>query len=179
VQRVLAPQTDEAAARVLARQGLRVEALPQTGCCGALAYHMGKTMRGKRTRARHHSCLRSRAGQRQCRSRADDGERLLGVLEGIFACSPTSRNGKSRAEAFVAKVKDFTEVANLRRRGRLADAPVIAYHPPCSLQHGQRIIGRGEALLKAGWIQAHAYSRCAFVLRVGGKLQPAASGNCE
>jgi glycolate oxidase iron-sulfur subunit len=48
-------------------------------------------------------------------------------------------------------VKDFTEVAEPAAvpSAQTANAPVIAYHPPCSLQHGQRIVGRGEALLRA------------------------------
>ena len=148
VQRVLAPQTDDAAARVLARQGLRVEALPKTGCCGALAYHMGKTKEGKehaRAILRAFESEQAKGGVDGVIMTASGCSAFLKEYVRVFADEP---EWKARAEAFVAKVKDFTEVARPATAVVPADAPVIAYHPPCSLQHGQRVIGRGEALLK-------------------------------
>jgi glycolate oxidase iron-sulfur subunit len=151
VQRVLSPQTDEAAARVLTRQGLRVDALPQTGCCGALAYHMGKTREGK-------ECARAMilAFEAECAKGNVDAvfmtasgcSAFLKEYIRLFADEPA---WKARAEAFTAKVEDFTEIAVPAGVPiePLKDAPVIAFHPPCSLQHGQRVLGRGEALLKA------------------------------
>jgi glycolate oxidase iron-sulfur subunit len=151
VQRVLAPQTDEAAARVLTRQGLRVDALPQTGCCGALAYHMGKTKQGKeyaRAIIRAFEAEQAKGNVDAVAMTASGCSAFLKEYVRVFADEP---EWKARAEAFVAKVKDFTEVAVLAAAptAALKDAPVIAFHPPCSLQHGQRVIGRGEALLKA------------------------------
>ena len=58
----------------------------------------------------------------------------------------------SRAAEFAAKVKDFSELAEPQVAPSADNdlrALAVAYHPPCSLQHGQRIHGRGEALLKA------------------------------
>jgi glycolate oxidase iron-sulfur subunit len=136
---------------VLGRQGLRVDALPQTECCGALAYHMGKTREGKE--------------YARAIILAFEGEQAKGDVDAVMmtasGCSAFLKDyvrvfadepeWKMRAEAFVAKVKDFTEVAAPPGAPAvpLKDAPVIAFHPPCSLQHGQRVVGRGEALLKA------------------------------
>jgi glycolate oxidase iron-sulfur subunit len=150
VQRVLAPQTDEAAASVLGQQGLRVEPLPQTGCCGALAYHMGKTKEGKnyaRAIIRAFEAEATKGDVEAVMMTASGCSAFLKEYVRVFADEP---DWKARVEAFVAKMKDFTELAKPNSPAReIADAPVIAYHPPCSLQHGQRIIGRGEALLKA------------------------------
>ena len=151
VQRVLAPQTDEAAGRVLNRQGLRVAALPQTGCCGALSYHMGKTKEGKeyaRAIVRAFEAEQAKGNVDAVVMTASGCSAFLKEYVRVFADEP---EWKPRAEAFVAKVKDFTEVAAPTGAPTAAskDAPVIAFHPPCSLQHGQRVIGRGEALLKA------------------------------
>jgi glycolate oxidase iron-sulfur subunit len=150
VQRVLAPQTDAAAARVLARQGLRAEPLPQTGCCGALAYHMGKTKEGKehaRAIILAFEAEQAKGNVEAVLMTASGCSAFLKEYVRVFADEP---DWKSRAEAFVAKVRDFTELAAPASAPEpLTDAPVIAYHPPCSLQHGQRIVGRGEALLKA------------------------------
>jgi glycolate oxidase iron-sulfur subunit len=148
VQRVLAPETDAAAARVLARQDMRVEPLAQTGCCGALAYHMGKTESGK-------AHARAMIAAFEDASAKDEVEAVLITASGcstflkeymrVFADEPA---WKARAEPFVAKVKDFSELAK-PTPAQVVDAPTIAYHPPCSLQHGQRLYGRGEALLTA------------------------------
>jgi glycolate oxidase iron-sulfur subunit len=48
-------------------------------------------------------------------------------------------------------VRDFTELAKpaVGPLPAAVAAPVIAFHPPCTLQHGQKISGRGEALLAA------------------------------
>jgi glycolate oxidase iron-sulfur subunit len=138
---------------VLARQGMDVETLPQTGCCGALAYHMGKTEQGK-------ASARAMIIAFEEASTKGDVAALLVTASGcsaflkeyvrVFADEP---DWKTRAERFVAKVKDFSELAKIAPSGpvaaTIADAPVIAYHPPCSLQHGQRLFGRGEALLTA------------------------------
>ncbi|HEX3485004.1 MAG TPA: glycolate oxidase subunit GlcF [Micropepsaceae bacterium] len=149
VQRALAPEIDAAATRVLARQKIRVDVLPQTGCCGALAYHMGKTEAGK-------SAARAMIAAFERESAKGAVDAVLITASGcsaflkeygrVFADEPS---WKTRAEAFIAKVKDFSEIARPVAVAPIADAPVIAYHPPCSLQHGQRLYGRGEALLAA------------------------------
>jgi glycolate oxidase iron-sulfur subunit len=54
----------------------------------------------------------------------------------------------ARAQAFAAKVKDFTELVQPQSAAGSRDL-LVAYHPPCSLQHGQRIHGKGERLLAA------------------------------
>src|SRR5204863_3128629 len=41
-QQVVAPQINEATIRLLTRLGCEVVLAPGSGCCGALAYHMGK-----------------------------------------------------------------------------------------------------------------------------------------
>jgi glycolate oxidase iron-sulfur subunit len=150
VQRVLSPSTDAAAGRVLARQNLRAELLPQTGCCGALAYHLGKTQQGKahaRAIVRAFEAENAKGDVEAVLMTASGCTSFLKDYPRVFADEP---EWKARAEKFAAKVKDFTQLARSPASpGAPADAPVIAYHPPCTLQHGQRIHGRGEALLTA------------------------------
>jgi len=150
VQRVLSPATDAAAARVLARQNLHAESLPQTGCCGALAYHLGKTEQGKahaRAIIRAFETEDAKGGVEAVLMTATGCTSFLKDYPRVFADEP---EWKARAEKFVTKVKDFTQLAQpATSPGAPADAPFVAYHPPCTLQHGQRIHGRGEALLTA------------------------------
>jgi glycolate oxidase iron-sulfur subunit len=148
VQRALAPEIDSAVTRVLARQGNDVESLRESGCCGSLAFHLGKADVAKQ---------QARALIRACED-AGEANAILISASGcvaflkhygkVFADDP---EWKPRAERIAAQARDFVELA------RPADSPsvtaqntaAIALHPPCSLQHGQRISGLGEALLRA------------------------------
>jgi glycolate oxidase iron-sulfur subunit len=157
VQRAIAPQIDFAARRVLARSSIAVETLAGVGCCGALAYHMGKT-----AQAKHHA--RRAIEAFESASAAAPVEALLITATGcsaflkdygrVFADEP---DWLGRAEAFTAKVKDFSEIVepgSLQRSAAVASLSV-AYHPPCSLQHGQHIRGKGEELLSAAGFMLH------------------------
>jgi len=151
VQRALAPEIDAAATRVLAREDMRVERLERSGCCGALAYHLGKAERGK-------DCARAIIGAFEEEDAKGSVAAVLITASGcsaflkdyprVFADEP---EWEKRADAFAAKVKDFTEMARplASPAAEAANAPVVAFHPPCTLQHGQKISGRGEALLTA------------------------------
>jgi glycolate oxidase iron-sulfur subunit len=66
-------------------------------------------------------------------------------LAHLFAGDP---KWKSRALRFAAKVKDFSEIISPRgaeNPNRLR----VAWHAPCSLQHGLRLSGANETLLTA------------------------------
>jgi glycolate oxidase iron-sulfur subunit len=154
VQRALAPSIDAAAVRVLARQDNRIEPL-QVECCGSLAYHLGKTQvtksHARRLIVAFEEALRSGDVDAVLITASGCGA-FLKDLARVFADEP---EWTARAQAFAAKVKDFTELAaaapavpppgEANEIGEL----VVAYHPPCSLQHGQRIHGLGERLLAA------------------------------
>jgi glycolate oxidase iron-sulfur subunit len=151
VQRALAPGIDAAAARVLAREDMRVERLDRSGCCGALAYHLGKAEMGKeyaRGIIRAYEEEAAKGNVEAVLITASGCSAFLKDYPHVFADEP---EWKKRAEAFAAKVRDFTELARPAAApvGAAVAAPVVAFHPPCTLQHGQRIYGRGEALLAA------------------------------
>jgi glycolate oxidase iron-sulfur subunit len=147
VQRALAPSIDAAAVRVLARQDIRIETL-NVECCGSLAYHLGKTSISKAYARRLIAAFEEAA-------KVGDVDAVLITASGcgafmkdmgrVFADEAA---WAARALAFAAKVKDFTELAQ-PGSATAAKELTVAYHPPCSLQHGQRIHGYGERLLSA------------------------------
>jgi glycolate oxidase iron-sulfur subunit len=141
VQSALAPEIDRAATRVLARQN--IEAVPLSGCCGALAYHMGRDDIAKRE-AKHIIEAFERSKADALSMTASGCSAFLKDYGRAFA---GDAEWEARARAFAAKVKDFTELAQPSAGTDVGHGLTIAYHPPCSLQHGQRIRGAGEALL--------------------------------
>jgi glycolate oxidase iron-sulfur subunit len=161
VQKALAPEIDLAARRVLARGGFNAEPLSDAGCCGALALHMGDEETAKANARRVIATF----------EHEETRGALAGLLSNATGCAAFLKDyprlflgdaaWHPRAIAFAERVRDFTELAILARApsDRVAFLNLnVAYHPPCSLQHGQRIVGRGEALLTAAGFRLVTFS---------------------
>jgi len=151
VQPALAPAINAAAARVLDALGVSLLEAPGAGCCGTLRFHLNK----------------QEAGRDDMRSLIDRWWPFVesGTVEAIVmtasGCGVTVKEYaehlahdaryREKAVRISSLTKDLSEVIlpqslEIRRRGR------VAFQSPCSLQHGQQIRGRVEALLgRAGY----------------------------
>ena len=151
---VLAPSTNEAAIRMLNRNGIEVVVAAGEGCCGSLVHHMG----------REEEALSQARNNIDAWTRELDGEGLDAILVSVSGCGTTIKDYgflfrndlvyASKAARISARARDITEylaTLNLRQTG----APVrltIAYHAACSLQHGQKVLREPKDLLsKAGF----------------------------
>jgi glycolate oxidase iron-sulfur subunit len=157
VQPGMAPNINAATARVLDALGVQLTVAPKAGCCGALRYHMNDQDGG-----------------------LDDMRRNIdawwpsvenGAVEAIVmtasGCGVTVKEYghllahdpayAAKAEQISAMTRDLSEVLALfqDRIAALAKAkggPPVAYHPPCTLQHGQQIRGKVEGVLQAAGV---------------------------
>ena len=148
VQPATLPDINAATARVLNRLGISLLRAPQAGCCGALPNHLSDAERARQM---------ARANIDAWLPLLDDGvEAILVTASGcgvqvkeyghLLADDPDYAVNALRV---AAAARDPIEV--------LADAalptlwhgkgPRIAFHAPCTLQHGQQLGGRVEALL--------------------------------
>ena len=144
VQPALAPDIDLKAAIVLDHLGISAVALA-SGCCGALPYHLHASAKG-RAQARA-TLARDDAAYAGLTTTATGCTAFLRDYPHLFADSEEAR----AAERFSARVQDIgawidplllTPVApRMRRR--------LAWHAPCSLQHGLRDANRIAAVLEA------------------------------
>jgi glycolate oxidase iron-sulfur subunit len=148
VQQALAPDIDLAAARVLARREYVLVPLEGAGCCGALAHHLGRKQDAKDWAKRIIEAF----------ERADSSQAFEGVLITATGCAAhlahyprlfaDEPDWRARAERFTAKLRDFSTLA-----APCAATPPrklrVAFHRPCSLQHGLKLEGAGEAALEA------------------------------
>jgi glycolate dehydrogenase iron-sulfur subunit len=146
---VLAPSTNEAAVRMLNRNGIEVVVAAGEGCCGSLVHHMG----------REEEALSQARNNIDAWTRELDGEGLDAILVSVSGCGTTIKDYgflfrndlvyASKAARISARARDITEylaTLNLRQTG----APVrltIAYHAACSLQHGQKVLREPKDLL--------------------------------
>ncbi|MBI3678744.1 MAG: glycolate oxidase subunit GlcF [Proteobacteria bacterium] len=147
VQQTINPYTDQSVKRLLARRGISAVTI-DAGCCGALVHHLGREEDAKHFRKKlleafewgnssqpFEAVLISATG---CASHIKE-------IAHLFQGDPKWFAG---AKKFASKLRDISELAE----PRLVTPPRklrIAYHAPCSLQHGLKLSGKGEALLAA------------------------------
>ncbi len=149
VQKALAPEINEATARVLVRHGCEVVVPKGAGCCGALALHHGE-------RAAAQAAARGNIA-------AFLAEHRRGALDAVVAntsgCGTMLKDygGLFREEAamgedaaeFAGLAKDVSEV--LAGLAPLRTVPLpklrVAYHGACSMQHGQKLHDEPKKLL--------------------------------
>ena len=147
VQQAINPYTDQSVIRLLERRGISAVTL-DTGCCGALVHHLGRD-----ADAKHFARKIIEAFERENSSQAFEAVLISATgcashikeIAHLFQGDP---EWFSRAQMFASKLLDVSELAepiqvSPPRKLR------IAYHAPCSLQHGLKLSGRGEALLAA------------------------------
>ncbi|MFN3716442.1 MAG: glycolate oxidase subunit GlcF, partial [Thiobacillus sp.] len=154
VQPGLKPNINAAAARVLDRLGISLIAVPGAGCCGALAHHLND---------HEESLAAMRRNIDAWLPQLDTGvETIVMTASG---CGATVKDYgwqlrhdpvyAGKAARIAAAAKDISEVLLAERGALLSQAAPgaartrkVAWHPPCTLQHGQKL-GAGVASLLA------------------------------
>lgn len=149
IQAEATPQTNVAAARVLARLGIDLIQVPAAGCCGALAYHLGD-----------HAAARTAIRRNIDAWWPEITAGAEAILVGASGCGAFVReygeilredaSYAAKAERIAALARDPSEVLgaeDLTPLGRPGQGRRIAFHAPCSLQHGLRLPQRVEQIL--------------------------------
>ena len=153
VQPSMMPNINSATARVLDAAGIQTLIAKQAGCCGAVRFHLNDQDGGR---------AQMRANIDAWWPQVESGE-AEAIVMNASGCGVTVREYGHLLQhdaAYAAKArrigeltKDLSEllpdlVPVLRARVK-APAGVIAYHPPCTLQHGQQLRGGVEVNLRA------------------------------
>jgi glycolate oxidase iron-sulfur subunit len=150
-QQVLAPEINEATIRLLTRLGCEVVVASGAGCCGALVHHLGEEAP---------ALAFARANIDAWQAVLDDGG-LDAVVVNASGCGTQLkdygfmlRDDETHAVAagrISSLARDVTElVAEIGLAPPLRETGLrVAYHSPCSMQHGQRITQEPKTLLAA------------------------------
>jgi glycolate oxidase iron-sulfur subunit len=153
VQPSMAPSINAAAARVLDRVGISLVEVAEAGCCGAVPFHLDY----------------QRDALDYVRANIDAWwpEVEAGAEAIVFTASGCGTMVKDyahllrgdaryaeRAHRISAMARDISEVVAAERE-RLASLavpeakpPLVAFHSPCTLQHGLRLNGIAESILR-------------------------------
>jgi glycolate oxidase iron-sulfur subunit len=160
VQPAMMPRINFATARVLDAAGIQTVVAPQAGCCGAVKFHLND----------------QEGGKAQMRANIDAWwpQAVEAIVMNASGCGVTVKEYghllkddaqyAAKAARISALTRDLSELLpellpelaeRLQGRVRAPAAP-MAYHPPCTLQHGQKLRGGVETHL----------ARLGFELRV-------------
>ncbi|MEJ8845511.1 glycolate oxidase subunit GlcF [Variovorax rhizosphaerae] len=153
VQPSMMPNINSATARVLDAAGIETVIAKEAGCCGAVKFHLNDHEGGK---------AQMRANIDAWWPQVESGA-VEAIVMNASGCGVTVREYghmlkddaayATKAARISALTRDLSEllpdlVKALKPRVK-APIGVIAYHPPCTLQHGQKLRGGVEVNLRA------------------------------
>lgn len=151
VQTAARPRIDAAAARVLDRLGISLITVKDSGCCGALSYHLNAHAEAEAFMRRNIDAWWPHIEQGAeaivitasgCGVQVKDYSKLLAHDPG-YAEKAARVAGLARDLCEVLEREDLDPL-----RKSEAGATRLAFHSPCSLQHGQRLDGKTEQVLR-------------------------------
>ena len=149
-QQVLRPEINDATIRLLARGGVDVIVSQGSGCCGALPQHIGRDDEAIEFAKRNVEAWAKTMAK---------GD-IDAIIINASGCGTTVKDYGHllahnltyavAARQIAAVTKDITEYLTTQDIGapKRWSSLKVAYHPACSLQHGQRVTQQPKTLLK-------------------------------
>ncbi len=153
VQPALAPNINAAAARVLDKLKVQLQVAPQAACCGALRFHLNDQEAGLDDMRRNIDAWWPAIEQ--------GAEAIVMTASGCGVTVKEYGHLLAHDAAYATKAarvselcRDLCEVLEpfadqIREKIESVAPHRVAYHPPCTLQHGQQLRGKVEAVLRA------------------------------
>ena len=151
VQRVISPEINESTIRLLNRHNVEVVVMPQINCCGSLDHHLGKEK------------LAHELFKKNINLWYDEylNNGLTAIISNTSGCGTTLKDYgfifrddkeiKKKAKKISELTKDITEFLdkNIKLDFKKNEKVYkIAYHSPCSMQHGQKVHQQPIDLIK-------------------------------
>jgi glycolate oxidase iron-sulfur subunit len=157
VQPSMAPNINGATARVLDAAGITPVIAPKAGCCGAVKFHLNDQEGGL-------DQMRANIDAWWPFIEPDQGAPVEAIVMNASGCGSTVKDYghllrhdpvyATKAARVSALTRDLSEllpvlVDALRQHVRPEGQPALVFHPPCTLQHGQKLRGGVEQHLAA------------------------------
>lgn len=148
VQPSLSPNTNAAAARVLDRLGISVIATREAGCCGAVDYHLDAQAAGLDRARRNIDAWWPgiEKGAEAIVQTASGCGAFIKDYGHLLASDPAYADKAKKVSALARDLVEVLRDEPLEKLGIHASQR-LAFHCPCTLQHGQKLGGAVEALL--------------------------------
>ncbi|WP_250458838.1 glycolate oxidase subunit GlcF [Microbulbifer litoralis] len=153
VQPLLRPGIDSALQRVLAHCSVPVLQAPSAGCCGAASFHTSAEEQARDMARKNIDLWCSQLERRPLRAIVSTASGCAVHLKDYPALLADDPGYREKAQRIAALLRDPVELAEEVLRETPLDSDLLGgldntvFHCPCTLQHGQRLGGRVEALL--------------------------------
>ena len=148
-QQAVSPQTSSAAARVLHRLGIQLIEAPEAGCCGALSHHLSASEEARIFIRRNIDAWWPwiEQGAEAIISTASGCGVMIRDYAQLMAEDPAYAEKARRISELTRDISEVITGEDITPfiRPRPID---IAFHSPCTLQHGQKLAGVVEDILK-------------------------------
>src|SRR5882724_6504341 len=147
-QSVLGPQINEAAIRLLTRQGIEVVLAAGEACCGALVHHMGREHQAL-AQARHNIDVWSgeiESGLDAIVITASGCGTTIKDYGYMLRGDPAYAEKAARVSALAKDISEYLVGLDLAAPAARSGL-TVAYQSACSLQHGQKITRQPKDLL--------------------------------
>ncbi len=151
VQGVMAPRINAASARVLNHFGVTLKEVSGSTCCGAINHHLS---------AHDEALTQVRANVDAWCTALDDGADAIVITASgcgsmvrdyarLLADDEQYREKAARVTAHVKDLAEFVGALDIDGEDWTSiKGRDVAYHPPCTLQHGQSLPGVVEGILR-------------------------------
>ena len=152
VQPALQPDIDRAAAIVLDRLGIQTLRIPGNGCCGGLSQHMDAFAEARLYMKNNIDAwwpyIESNRVEAIVSTASGCGVTIR-EYEHLLADDDAYRHKAAKVSSLSRDLSEIISPASITAAS--SDTPVarVAFHPPCTLQHGQQVHGMVEAILQA------------------------------
>jgi glycolate oxidase iron-sulfur subunit len=151
VEPAILPSIGHATARVLAAAGIQAVFARGQGCCGALRQHMADPEGARRQMRANLDAWRAhleRGGVDAIVSDASGCALMLKDYGLLLADDPRYAQLAAQASSLARDLSELLPDLAQALKGRVKPPPdVLTYHPPCTLQHGQKLPGVVEQYL--------------------------------
>lgn len=147
-QGALAPDTNRAAAQVLSRYEISLVEIPNAGCCGAVDLHTTNDRKGMAV------------AKKLLDAWLPHLDRVEAIVMTASGCGVTIREYPhlfrhdseyfEKAKRIAEQTFDLSEIIERELQGKPKSKrrdKKVAFHAPCTLQHGQKLPGRVERIL--------------------------------
>ena len=149
VQSVATPATNAVTARVLDRLGIQLIEAPAAGCCGAMSHHFAATDEARAMMRRNIDAWWPHIEQ--------GAEAILVTASGcgafvkeygkLLADDPAYAERAARVSELAQDPAEVLQQEDLEALDIDGGGRRVAYHPPCTLQHGQQLPEIVEGIL--------------------------------
>ena len=145
VQKVISPQINEATIRLLNRHGIEVVVPKGIDCCGSLNHHLGKSDLSKQTFKKNILIWYDEYLKNGLDAIISNTSGCGTTLKDYGFIFRSDKDFKKKAKKISELTKDISEYLdenvklNFIKNEENAKIYKIAYHSPCSMQHGQKI----------------------------------------